>query len=265
MLAAAKDWFDRARDRMVDIVLEGPFRAVVLALAVGFLVGALAVGSATRYAVQTIAVPGVAPFAALTESLPQSAVHWYVASDGSGGCSAVTIAFETLLTAAHCLDAGLDRVVTKDGIVHKVYGGKRSQNHDMAIIKAEGVYCPCVPITLSEPIKGEPVLVLGFPAGEWKPAVQGTVLAVANPVDRLLLLYGPFPPGFSAADIPLYYVWADYVIHSAPLIGGHSGGGTFVMRNGEWTLIAINSYAFNSFFGPIESGSSLLSRSDLFQ
>ena len=256
-------------DRVLDVVWErivrAPFRAVLIAIAVGFLAGAIAVGSVRGYARQAIAVPGVAPFAALTESLPQSAVHWYVASDGRGACSAVTIAFEKMLTAAHCLDAGLDLVVTKDGIVHTVYGGKRSQNHDVAIIYVRGVYCPCAPVTLTEPVVGEPVMVIGFPRGEWMPEQPGKVIAVASIMDRLILLFGPPPEDLDESQLPLYYVRSEYLIHSAELIGGHSGGGTFVMPDGEWKLIAMNSYRFGSFFGHLESGSSLLSRSDLFR
>lgn len=225
----------------LDFVVKAPLRAILIAAAVGFLSGAIAVGSVAGRAWRTsYAVPGVPIHAALSEDAPQNAVHFYVGRDGRS-CSAVTVAFETLMTAAHCLDGleGKQFIITKDGIAHEVYGAKRSQSADLAIIYARDAYCPCA--TVAGPRVGEDVVVVGYPKGKYDPSVTGRVAGLPIAAEFFEYLFGPKP---ADAEWPIDYPYATYVWQTGQLISGHSGGGMFVKRGDAWFLVAINSWAF---------------------
>jgi S1-C subfamily serine protease len=253
--AEIKESVRRAKNAALDYawewIVERPFRAMIIALGVGFLIGAFAVGSATGYAryastqgYVTIGLPGVSPFAAWTEDQPQSTVHVYFGDEGI--CSTVAIAPGLMLTAAHCLD-GLSpgHVATKDGIVHRVTNAVRSQVSDLALIYVEDAYCPCATVASKETMNrlkaGEKVVVVGFPHGVYDPAVNGEVVGLVVGSEELEKYLGPKSKDEAW---PIYYPKSTYLQITAQLVGGHSGGGTFVERDGRWLLIGINSWAW---------------------
>lgn len=284
MMQQLKDWFGSKRDSvrvwvgdtkdnlvlrreaMLDAVWEvlvrWPFRAVAIALAVGFLAGALSVGGTVGLTRTSYAVPGVPPFAAFTESLPQSAVHLYVGHDGT--CSASTIAPGLMLTAAHCWDSnGLGKIIAKDGRALQITGGERSRNSDTALLYVRDMYCPCVPVHKADVKPGTEVMVIGYPQGTYVPDSRGVATEYATAWHVLESLYGPRPEGMTDDDAPVYYPSAVYLLHTAPLIPGHSGGPTLAKIGGEWKVIGVNSWAARSFVFLL-SGSVPISQSDLF-
>ena len=134
---------------------------------------------------------------------------------GNGACGAVMVAPGRALTATHCL-ARPDATLHIDGKKYPVFTGYALPGKDVSIIIVPGAPCPCAPVRGTPGVEGEWVVVVGFPYDVAKVTTYGEVQAhVTNPEDG-----------------------QDYVLATAPVAPGNSGGGVYDL---EGNLLGINS------------------------
>lgn len=131
----------------------------------------------------------------------------------NGSCSAVVVAPGLAMTALHCEQAFEPKV---DG--HAVSRWIKFSQKDAALVVVPGLTCPCATL-VAEPAfeAGERVAAIGFPHG------VGSLISYGEAQDFVL------------------YEGETYLHHSAPVVGGMSGGGVFVVREGRTWLLAITS------------------------
>ena len=88
----------------------------------------------------------------------------YTMQDGRSLCSAVMIAPERALTAAHCLNMEAP-YVTIGGYKYPVLEGYAASPRDVAILIIPGAPCPCARVS-DTPLKvGDFIAVVGYPLG----------------------------------------------------------------------------------------------------
>jgi S1-C subfamily serine protease len=133
----------------------------------------------------------------------------------NGVCGAVMVAPGRALTATHCL-ARPDAKLHIDGTVYPVFTGYALPGKDVSIIIVPGAPCPCAPVRGTPGIEGEWVVVVGFPYDVAKVTTYGEVQArITNPEDG-----------------------QDYVLATAPVAPGNSGGGVYDLKG---NLLGISS------------------------
>ena len=120
------------------------------------------------------------------------------------GCSAVMIAPERALTAAHCL-AMESPSVSIGGYDYPVMEGYAASPRDVAVLIIPGAPCPCVPVADTPLAIGDFVAVAGYP------------LSIA-----LTVTYGEMQ-----ARVLLPEDGQEYLLVTALATSGHSGGGVF--------------------------------------
>jgi hypothetical protein len=136
-------------------------------------------------------------------------------------CSAVVIAPGKALSAAHCVMEGEATHVEGQPIVGAVFD---PEGRDLVVLEVPGLHCPCATIDRAVPAANDQVRVIGFPGGK-KEDLGVTVRGV----------------GDASVVIPDSGVWEMRMIWTSPGIRpGHSGGGMFAFRDGEWKLVGIN-------------------------
>jgi len=125
----------------------------------------------------------------------------------NGVCGAVMVAPGRALTATHCL-ARPDAKLHVNGKTYPVFTGFALPGQDVAIIIVPGAPCPCAPVRGTPGAEGEWVVVVGFPYDIAKVTTYGEVQAhITNPDDG-----------------------QDYVLVTAPVAPGNSGGGVFDLK-----------------------------------
>lgn len=128
-----------------------------------------------------------------------------------GHCSAVAIDEHTLLTAAHC-DAGAAILVNG----YRVLILKKDETRDLLLLHVPaGMACPCVSAAVDNPAQDSKVYVVGFPLSVGQVVTEGRFETEVN-------------DGF--------------VIFTAPVAWGNSGGGVFARRADGWVLVGIVSH-----------------------
>jgi S1-C subfamily serine protease len=147
---------------------------------------------------------------------------YYVKVGADGNCSAVLVAPGRLLTAGHCVAENPARITVtgRYGAVTEAVSWKLIYGEpDLAEIRAPGLACPCAPPLPDTPaVADDEVVVIGHPYGirpsvATRGEVQGRVMVSGEP----------------------------YLLVTAPVAPGSSGGGAYVKRNGGWYLIGITS------------------------
>jgi S1-C subfamily serine protease len=174
---------------------------------------------------------GLAP--APTEPLPeppkvdvvQRAVANTVAlhtADGERYCSGVAAA-STIITAAHCVEAGESFQVMYQG---KLYPGviiAESERQDWAIVDAIGARLKdTIPLAEKYPTIGNKVVWMGYPMGE--DFIMGTGI-VGNPrviggASEWLAIFGQFIPGNSGGPVFNYKGELIGIVSATMVVGG---------------------------------------------
>ena len=137
--------------------------------------------------------------------------------DGDIYCSSTKIGPELFLTAAHCLGnpTGLF-VVDKAGTPIKATVVRKDDKIDLGLITAV-ITGPNARMLTIDPILGDEVLAIGWPLGMGPTLTRG--LWQNSSYDK-------------SED-------RHYSLFTAPLAPGNSGGGVFVLYNGNWYLAAV--------------------------
>lgn len=117
-------------------------------------------------------------------------------------CSAVVIAPEKVLTAAHCDQPGMK----VDG--KPATSIRKNETADLMLLFVDGLGCPCVPVAKELPKVDQRVFTIGFPLGLGKVMTEGRMQELTNP-----------NPEF-----------AHYMLVTSPVVFGNSGGPVFAMN-----------------------------------
>lgn len=134
-----------------------------------------------------------------------------------GFCSGVVISENRVLTAKHCEGVGAMTINGKPAKVLKTHPAA-----DLILVEVE-ISCPCAPIASGLPQVDEEVIVVGFPFG--------------NDLGPMHVVTRGYVQGVRVARMGEIY--GDTLILTASASPGNSGGGVFVMRNGQWVLVGI--------------------------
>ena len=161
---------------------------------------------------------------------------------GLDNCSSVIIAPGIALTADHCVAAD---AVSIGGVKPTVLarGDDSGKNEDFALIAfpQSGFACPCVTLASRDADLDETVYVIGFPGMIAQVvtvgASQGVHESERTPGRRL--------------------------VTTAPAVGGNSGGGVFVLRDGQYQLVGLlaEGFAHISFAVPVSDLRKFIERS----
>ena len=119
-------------------------------------------------------------------------------------CSAVMVAPERAITAAHCLNMTAP-VLTIDGYEYAVTEGYAASPRDVAILIVPGAPCPCARIADTPLEAGDPVAAVGYPFGM-----------------ALVVTYGEMQ-----ARVVLPEDGQEYLVVTSLGAPGNSGGGIF--------------------------------------
>lgn len=138
----------------------------------------------------------------------------YLVDTPLGNGSATLVLPGLLLTAAHVVEDMGPVTVSQDGVdfieAEILFLNAEA---DIAILKA-ALVCPCAPIASREVIVGEPVVVVGYPLG-----LKVQVLTHG-------VVQGPEPG-------------EGYVVITAPIAPGNSGGGAFIVEDNMVKIIGM--------------------------
>ena len=138
-------------------------------------------------------------------------------------CSAVMIAPERALTAAHCL-AMTAPVVTIDGVDYVVVEAYAATPRDMAVLVIPGAPCPCAVVSDTPIAEGDWVAAVGYPHG----------------VPVVMVTYGEFQGRLIFEEDG-----QEYLLVTALGAPGNSGGGIF---NEHGELFGITSKGVHGYF-----------------
>jgi hypothetical protein len=211
-------------------------------------------------------------FAPAENDFERAALRTVVEFHGDDGfaCSAVVIAPGTVVTAKHCVQAGLHTIVTRDG-EFRVEGGIITQKSDAAVLYAAGVQCPCAkPAPEYGRVIGEHIVIVGH-GGRLKGLPFARTAKTVNV--GLPSVLGDWIEKPDPAEVPEEYLdefnewldtmWHEYLWYEPLGTGGDSGGGVFArdpLKGGEWVLIGIHVASWQDtrglpfFMYPIASG-----------
>jgi hypothetical protein len=151
-------------------------------------------------------------------SLPRQVVQMLTGPFSS--CSAVTVAPERALTAAHCESA----VGTLNGKAVEIL--RTMPEHDLMLLKVPGLECPCIPIG-DIPALDSDVVATGYASGLHQVVTKGSYQGRFN---------SPLVPDAEG-----------FLVFTSPAEGGFSGGGIFQKQAGKWKLVAIVSAGTKTF------------------
>lgn len=140
-------------------------------------------------AVEAVVWAGIALFVALSISMAYAhpaapalrsqitaPVHQFHDAAEGISCSAVMIAPERALTAAHCLIMTAP-VLTINGVDYPVTEGYAASPRDLAILFVPGAPCPCAVIAPDPVTEGDWVAAVGYPYGIARVVVYGEMQA----------------------------------------------------------------------------------------
>lgn len=133
----------------------------------------------------------------------------------NGDCGAVMVAPERALTATHCL-ARPNAALHIDGKAYPVFTGFALPGQDVAIIIVPGAPCPCASVRGISGAEGEWAVVVGFPYDVAKVTTYGEIQGhVKNTEDG-----------------------QDYVLVTAPVAPGNSGGGVYDLKGNMLGIVS---------------------------
>lgn len=162
-----------------------------------------------------------------------ASVHELMAKDESSLCSAVTIAEDYAVTAAHCAENAVGGYLVVDGKNLPVasYAISKDQKDSM-VIKVPGLKCPCTPVFDDKvnPINiGERLYAVGFPYGLMEVFTEGEIQGFA----KIWM-----PPQAMIMEVPPDEI---FLVSTTPVLPGNSGGGDFIFRDGIAYLVGVTS------------------------
>ena len=144
----------------------------------------------------------------------------YVRALNETSCSGVVIQPGVVLTASHCVRPDVPLTLTPGGpTAHVVANGDDRLDYAILRFPESAAMCPCAPIAAREAEREEAVYVVGFPSGM---AVQILTTGTSQGVQE-----NPRLP------------YGRRLVTTAPVAGGNSGGGVFVLRDGEYRLVGV--------------------------
>lgn len=173
----------------------------------------------------------------LTPANPFDTVRALTNAEGNIMCSAVVIAPDRALTAAHCLEP----IMSVDGV--KVERTAIFNGTDSALLDAPGLQCPCAEI--GTPKVGDKAVAIGFPAG-------GPKRVTAEVEIKFIGILKDFAPWILSEHREFPMIG----IHDFVLIPGDSGGGLFVGdklvgTNSAMIMMPPYGLPFGNVFSPI--------------
>jgi S1-C subfamily serine protease len=135
-------------------------------------------------------------------------------------CSAVAIAPGFLLTADHCVSEDRSTLVLRPGGPAPTVLARGDDRLDYALLvyPAGEVNCPCATLASSDAERDETTYIIGYPY------LLGQVVTIG--LSQGIFLNERMPFGRR-------------LVTAAQVAGGNSGGGTFVVRDGEFQLVGI--------------------------
>lgn len=147
-------------------------------------------------------------------AVPRSEVVALVDATGGNG-SGVIIAPNTILTARHVAAQILagNKLWIEPGHIPVTVERVGTGDVDLAILHAK-VACPCAPIAATPATVDEPLIVVGYPVHKF--------------VNVQVLTHGDAQGTKDA-----------YLMATADVAGGNSGGGVFLRRHGRWVLAGV--------------------------
>ena len=174
----------------------------------------------------TLALNGCSLFVKTKDWNAVSDVTYSIGNKDEAFCTATRISQNELLTAAHCVvnQDPAEEIAVRDGgtivgtaMVQRVNTG--SEQPDLAILwvyfqKDNGQIAP---LASSNALRGEVVVVGGYPMGIGEVLTEGVSQALVTTSEGKMLL------------------------HTAQATYGNSGGGVFVYRMGTWQLVGVTS------------------------
>lgn len=204
-LFAARKLGTSILDAIFDFTVPRLFRALLIAVVVSFLAGALVAhaGSTTKV------------------ELEATATVWMF-EGGFGTCSAVAVAPGVARTALHCaplLASGKLRKNFSD-VSYKPEAGYTAHpdGKDNITIKVPGLPCPCAEVTYELPKRGDTTYIVGHPGG-------GPLTLLLGMAQELY----PYTPSLSEQMAGL--ATELYFAVTPEAYPGMSGGGVFVVRD----------------------------------
>lgn len=151
--------------------------------------------------------------------------------NGNLRCSAVVIAPETAITAAHCVS---DEIKVDYHAVTRVIASDDTK--DFAVLKVPGLACPCATLGVL-PAKGDQVIAVGYP-GDREPEREISAVGHVTFIGEI----GEFLSGLIPEGDPWYH--SRFILAEPNIVReGYSGGALFSMQDGEWRVIGINSFS----------------------
>jgi len=139
---------------------------------------------------------------------PRATVHLIEVNGGNG--SGVMVAPFLMLTAAHVVGDGTGITVGPKKLPAKLL--KKDEKDDIALLHV-AVGCPCVPLA-DLPVADQKAVVIGYP--------------INNHIHMQIATTGD-----------VQGVWENRLQITVPAAGGNSGGGVFVLQEGQWRLAGI--------------------------
>jgi len=201
--------------------------------------------------------------------LPAEAAQVGLLQGDYGSCSAVVISYDTIVTARHCDEVSF--VFVYKNHTYRVIDTNADHvtNTDTMVLKVDGyLEGPYAKVYTGEVKEGTPILTIGYAWGTDKIAREGKAIdyrVLERDVFDVFDSFGMVPDGVtfegaSQADQicgPDPYCKGPSLVHNSTIIPGMSGGGTYAKIDGEWRLVAVNSWLLRDpFMGyPIEYGS----------
>lgn len=128
-----------------------------------------------------------------------------ISNDSGGNGSGVIIAPNVVVTAAHVAAASRpeDQLYARyKGYSLPIQVIKIDHENDMAILRIEGVKCPCVPVASKAPSKNEKVWAVGYPVNSTvKNQITTEGISQGVNSDKKLVFTAPIAPGNSGGAV----------------------------------------------------------------
>ena len=101
-----------------------------------------------------------------------STVHQMI--DAGMSCSAVMIAPERAMTAAHCTGTESPALMV-NGVKYPITEAYANPDRDLAVLIVPGAPCPCAVVGIDAPLEGAWVAAVGYPHGVMRVVTYGEV------------------------------------------------------------------------------------------
>lgn len=167
----------------------------------------------------------LAPYMAQSPDAARGPVRKLSTANGNG--SGVMVAPGFVLTAQHVAVVP-DLVLRKNGVKGKVLATGDSEQVDLGLLHypSQFAQCPCARLARYEAQPNEPIYVVGYPYGIMQTLSPGVAQGVVPSV---------IVPGAFGTE----QVLGPRLVFAAAIGPGNSGGGVFVLRDGEFQLVGI--------------------------